>query len=225
MNATVSRIVDLLFEDVVMTEETEAIRDEVMNNCQERYTALIADGYTEDDAIGAVVESLKGMDEVLKDYPRTANVDDTDAFRKEDDAYSWIRWDSIDALRIQVQSADVEVQPSEDGKTSMELHNGTRTMLCPQVEGNTLVITQEKKNEEPEGKQLSIEETLEQIEARINILKKEDTTLEEAFAAYREGMELARACDLSIGRIEKRVQEIAEDGSLQDFETEGEEDA
>ena len=67
MNATVSRIVELLFEDVQMTEETEAIHDEVMNNCQERYASLVAEGYSEDDAIGAVVESLKGMDEVLKD--------------------------------------------------------------------------------------------------------------------------------------------------------------
>lgn len=66
--------------------------------------------------------------------------------------------------------------------------------------------------------QISVEETLAEIEARIKVLEKEDATLEEAFAAYREGMELIRRCDRSIGAIEERVKEIAEDGTLQDME-------
>ena len=158
MDATVSRIVDLLFEDVVMTEETNAIHDEVMNNCQERFDSLIADGYSEDDAIGAVVESLKGMDEVLKDYAKKEKVDDAGAFRKTAaDAYSQrnhlnqqIQWDAIDALQIKVQSADVEVLLSKDGTPDMELRHGTRTALVPRTEGSTLIITQEKKNVDAE---------------------------------------------------------------------------
>ena len=74
---------------------------------------------------------------------------------------------------------------------------------------------------EPEQKreeQVSVEETLAEIEARIRVLEKEDATLEEAFAAYREGMELIRRCDRSIGEIEERVRMIAEDGTLQDME-------
>ncbi|MCR5674485.1 MAG: exodeoxyribonuclease VII small subunit [Lachnospiraceae bacterium] len=66
--------------------------------------------------------------------------------------------------------------------------------------------------------ELSIEESFTRIDERIEILEREDATLEEAFAAYREGMELIRKCDASISRIEERVKEIAEDGSLQDFD-------
>ena len=144
MNATVERIVNLLFEDVVMTEETEAIRDEVMNNCQERYAALIADGYAEDDAIGAVVESLKGMDDMLREYPRVS--DEADAFRKEagpgrPDAPA-IAWDRVRNLRISVKSADVEVFGTED-EPAIELEHDERTWLNARVEGDALVITQE----------------------------------------------------------------------------------
>ncbi|MBQ3791177.1 MAG: exodeoxyribonuclease VII small subunit [Lachnospiraceae bacterium] len=81
-----------------------------------------------------------------------------------------------------------------------------------------------RKNKEAEEQtdqkeeQVSVEETLSEIEARIRILEKEDATLEEAFTAYREGMELIRRCDRSIGIIEERVSKIAEDGTLTDME-------
>lgn len=69
MNATVARIVELLFEDAVMNDEVVAFKDEVMNNCQERYDDLRSCGMGEDEAIDAVVESLKGMEKVIAQYP------------------------------------------------------------------------------------------------------------------------------------------------------------
>lgn len=73
MNDTVARIVEIMFQDVEMNEETAAIRDEVMNNCQERYTDLVDSGVAEDDAVAAVIESLKGMEDVLEPYKRNAH--------------------------------------------------------------------------------------------------------------------------------------------------------
>lgn len=70
MNDTVARIVEIMFQDVEMNEETSAMRDEVMNNCQERYNDLVASGMDEDEAISAVVESLSGMDDMLRPYKR-----------------------------------------------------------------------------------------------------------------------------------------------------------
>ena len=70
MNDTVARIVDLMFENTEMNEEVTALRDEVMNNCQERYNDMVASGLSEDDAVGAVVESLKGMEDVIAQYRR-----------------------------------------------------------------------------------------------------------------------------------------------------------
>lgn len=70
MNATVKRIVELMFEDTVMDDEVAAIREELLDNCQERYEDMIARGLTEDEAIAAVIESLKGMEEVIGQYPK-----------------------------------------------------------------------------------------------------------------------------------------------------------
>jgi len=70
MNDTVARIVDLMFENAEMTDEVAALHDEVMNNCQERYFDLVESGVSEDDAISAVVESLKGMEDVVNQYQR-----------------------------------------------------------------------------------------------------------------------------------------------------------
>ena len=56
MNATVARIVEIMFQDTEMSEEVQALRDEVMNNCQERYNDMVARGLSEDAAIAAVRE-------------------------------------------------------------------------------------------------------------------------------------------------------------------------
>lgn len=72
MNATVKRIIEILFQDTEMNEETQALKDELMMNCQERYEDQRAQGHSEDEAIGVVVESLRGMEEVIASYPRKA---------------------------------------------------------------------------------------------------------------------------------------------------------
>lgn len=141
----VEKMVDVLFEDLVMTDEVEAMRDEVMNNCQERYAGMVAEGYTEEDAAAAVMESLKGMDEVLRDYPRVTPIREED-FSKESRTGSDLDLSGVRALRIQVQSADVELMLGS-GPVTMSLQDGTRTVLVPVLQGNTLVITQESKSE------------------------------------------------------------------------------
>ena len=70
MNQTITGIVDMLFKDIVVTEETHALHEELMNNCQERYADLVAHGFSEVEAIDAVVESLRGMKEVVDQYPK-----------------------------------------------------------------------------------------------------------------------------------------------------------
>ena len=73
MNQTVKRIVDLLFEDTVENEETRALHEELMNNCQERYHDLISRGLSEEEATGEVVDSLKGMKDVIAEYPKKSS--------------------------------------------------------------------------------------------------------------------------------------------------------
>ena len=68
MNPTIMKIIDLMFRGVPENEETSAIREELITNSQARYEDLIASGLSPDDALGQVLDNLRGMEEVLDEY-------------------------------------------------------------------------------------------------------------------------------------------------------------
>ena len=69
-----------------------------------------------------------------------------------------------------------------------------------------------------EDKKPSIEEAFAQIEDKIEALESDDITLEDSFKEYQEGMKLLKYCHEAIEAVEQKVQKIAEDGSLEDYE-------
>ncbi len=110
MNDTVARIVEIMFQDVEMNDEVAAIRDEVMNNCQERYTDLVNSGMDEDNAISAVIESLNGMDEVLAPYKRKAAP-------TQDGQCKWyyvFNDTEVQTIDLNLVNEDVTIEPSKD---------------------------------------------------------------------------------------------------------------
>ena len=70
------------------------------------------------------------------------------------------------------------------------------------------------KNKENAG----IEASFEELEALLEKMQDEETSLEEAFTCYEKGMKLLKHCNETIDKVEKKVQKIAEDGVLEDFE-------
>ena len=54
MNASISGMIDLLFKDTAMNNETRALYEELLNNCQEHYDDLIGRGLSETEALDAV---------------------------------------------------------------------------------------------------------------------------------------------------------------------------
>lgn len=125
MNETISKIVATLFADIIETEESRALEQEINQNCQERYRDLLAGGLGEDDAIHAVVESLNGMEEALKDYPRRQAEQHMSGF----DSFVC---DSEGVQQVQVSGrvGNVRVEPSPDG----QIH-----ALC-EAEGGSLKV-------------------------------------------------------------------------------------
>lgn len=117
-NETVERIVNLLFQDVEMTDEVQALYDETMSNCQERYQDMTSRGLSDDDAIAAVVESLKGMEDVISQYPKKSESPEAEEAPK---------------------SADVPVDDDGDGEqTDFTFHPADigrieMTMVCDDV--------------------------------------------------------------------------------------------
>ncbi len=66
-------------------------------------------------------------------------------------------------------------------------------------------------------KQQTLEDAFVQLEAVIERLEAEDISLEEAFGAYSEGMELLQFCNASLDRVEKKVLKLNENGGLDEF--------
>ena len=115
MNPTIEKIVNLLFEDLVETEDTNAIRDEILINCQERYQDLVESGMTEDDAIAAVIDSLKGMDDVLAPYKKKLqHVSDGDGDELNDERNLTFRAEEIHQISVCLISEDVNIESSDD---------------------------------------------------------------------------------------------------------------
>ncbi|MDE6701174.1 MAG: exodeoxyribonuclease VII small subunit [Acetatifactor sp.] len=65
---------------------------------------------------------------------------------------------------------------------------------------------------------LTLEEHFARLEETIGRLE-EDISLEDAFAAYSEGMKLLKSCNEQIDRVEKKVLKLAEDGGLEELES------
>ncbi len=133
MNATVARIVELIFEDYELSDEVQTIKDEVLTNCQERFEDCVARGLTEDEAIGAVAESLKGMEEVLKDYPKKPKEqsDNDDRTFTEEQTVSGnfvFSSDEIKEVSVNLVCEDITFEPSEDGRVHVTYED------CPYVQ-------------------------------------------------------------------------------------------
>lgn len=68
-----------------------------------------------------------------------------------------------------------------------------------------------------EEKKLSLEEAFEKLETVIETLEQPDTSLEESFDAYKEGVALVNLCNGMIDRVEKEVRVLAEGGMSDEF--------
>ena len=136
MNDTVARIVEIMFQDVVQNDETAAIRDEVMNNCQDRYSDLVNSGIGEDDAVAAVIESLKGMEEILAPYKKSEQIDDIDDEEPDGEQRVSFAADLVHQIDVALVNEDVAIEASGDDcfhvawneednpLVNCELHNG-----------------------------------------------------------------------------------------------------
>lgn len=145
MNATVKRIVEILFQDTEMTEEVQALRDELLDNCQQRYEDLIAQGRDEDEAIALVVESLKGMEEVIDAYPRAQAAErcgeDAEGGRVLYFPAAQVKWVEANLL-----FQDVHFVPGQGDRVTVRLTGKEGNRLNAFLAGDTLRITRQEDN-------------------------------------------------------------------------------
>ena len=142
-NETVERIVNLLFQDVEMTDEVQALYDETMSNCQERYQDMTSRGLSDDDAIAAVVESLKGMEDVISQYPKKSEAPEAEEAPKSaevpvDDGGDGEQTDftfhpaDIGCIEMTMVCDDVHLEesPDDDLHVLFEDAEGAKASIC-----------------------------------------------------------------------------------------------
>lgn len=66
--------------------------------------------------------------------------------------------------------------------------------------------------------ELTLEEMLQTLDEHIRELESDSISLEDSFHVYEKGMQLLKACNDKIDRVEKKVLELNADGSLQEME-------
>lgn len=81
----------------------------------------------------------------------------------------------------------------------------------------TLKEDQKMSDTEKEGTELTLEENFERLEELAERLEEDDISLEDAFAAYSEGMKLLKTCNDQIDRVEKQVLKLTADAELEEL--------
>ena len=66
-------------------------------------------------------------------------------------------------------------------------------------------------------KEQTIEEAFEELDALAEKLEDRETSLEESFALYKKGMELLKQCSEKLDTVEKKMLQMNEDGTLDEF--------
>lgn len=68
-----------------------------------------------------------------------------------------------------------------------------------------------------EEKKFNLEEAFDKLNKIIGDLEKSDISLESSFTLYQEGMQLLKACNDSIDKVEKELIILSENGEENEF--------
>ena len=77
-----------------------------------------------------------------------------------------------------------------------------------------------KKMEEMKNKQdeeLSLEEAFSKLDVLAQKLEDRETSLEDSFLLYQQGMELLKLCNGKLDTVEKKMLQMNEDGTFSEF--------
>lgn len=64
---------------------------------------------------------------------------------------------------------------------------------------------------------LTIEESLKELDGIVECLESREISLEDSFSIYQKGMELLRQCSSKIDTVEKKMLKINENGEFSEF--------
>ena len=179
MNASIQGIIDHMFRDTADNAETRALHEELLNNCQEHYDDLIARGLSETEAIDAVVDSLKGMKEVIDEYPKKVGKENARTEDQKEDPVPEIRAEApaaetpapekpseytydataVRKLRTDLKNCDLKIGVSADSRIHVRCED-MEQLIC-ELDGGTLsvgIVDKARQSIEEAGRQLNSQE-------------------------------------------------------------------
>ncbi len=71
--------------------------------------------------------------------------------------------------------------------------------------------------EETKAEEKTIEEAFKELDTLAQKLEERETSLEESFRFYKQGMELLKYCSEKLDTVEKKMLQMNEDGTLSEF--------
>ena len=86
MSTKVTQMIDLLFRDLEPSEEVQALHDEVLNNCQERFDDLIRNHLSEEEA--AVFK--RGRNANVHNIPKNADRSEYQRATALESLFGWL---------------------------------------------------------------------------------------------------------------------------------------
>lgn len=78
-------------------------------------------------------------------------------------------------------------------------------------------MTEENKIQGASDEKRSVEENFAELDRMVKKLQSEETTLEESFRIYQEGMKLLKDVSGTLDEYEKKIQILSEDGTTADL--------
>lgn len=72
-----------------------------------------------------------------------------------------------------------------------------------------------------EKKELTIEESLTKLDQIAAQMESPEVTLEDSFGLYEQGMKLIKSATKRIEDVQRKVEKLEDDGSVSDFDEEG----
>ena len=74
-----------------------------------------------------------------------------------------------------------------------------------------------KETEEKRDGEQTLEEAFSQLDELAEKLEDRETSLEDSFRLYKQGMELLKYCNEKLDTVEKKMLQMDEDGTLREF--------
>lgn len=72
-------------------------------------------------------------------------------------------------------------------------------------------------NKQTIWEEMNLEEIFEKLESTMKKMEEEDISLEESFQLYHQGMDMLKACNDKIDKVEKKMLLLDEEGEEHEF--------